>query len=37
MNQWIQAFLIFWLGTGLLVVLSQFADAIKSNKTEGNE
>lgn len=29
MNQWLLAFLVFWMGTGTLVVLSMFAEAAK--------
>jgi hypothetical protein len=29
MNQWLLAFLIFWLGTGAIVVAHDFAEAAK--------
>lgn len=29
MNQWVLAFLIWWLGTGTLIVAGVFADGLK--------
>jgi len=29
MNQWVVAFLIFWLGTGALTVANNFANVLK--------
>lgn len=36
MNQWLAAFLILWLGTGLEVVLFEWASAYKEKCKRGN-